>query len=157
MQTHLCLRWGKRVGISDAILVFHLNCALLRPCGLVSIHCTLGLGRELGASALQSPSPPHAGRHPSPGAGPLTCTKAASAKKAAISPLQALHRAGAKRPAAGAIVSGAAAGGAAASPRPLPLPSAASRHARPGLVPQPALGLPVAAGQHAPVGGSSTA
>lgn len=58
-----------------------------RPCGPVSPHRVPGT-------------------RPPPGAGALTCTKAASAKKAAMSPLQARHRPGAQRPAAGAIRSG---------------------------------------------------
>lgn len=58
------------------------------------------------------PVSPHRvpGTRPPPGVGALTCTKAASAKKAAMSPLQARHRPGAQRPAAGAIGRGLGAG-----------------------------------------------
>lgn len=61
-------------------------------------------------------------RRPLPGAGALTCTKAASAKNAAMSQLQARHRTGAQRPAAGAMGSdssgrGLALGGASGTER----------------------------------------
>lgn len=77
---------------------------MARPCdpagGLV--HTARDLEAELGA------------RRPFPAAwpGPLTCTKAASAKKAPISQLQARHRPCAQPPAAGSMIRQRGRGGA---------------------------------------------